>query len=262
MPGQLARQPLGVAEDDRRRVLLELDLALRREARAEQLRPHDARPARARSAAGSPPAPRRQTRSGAISRPFGVSSSASTTLARGDVVREHPLEVVLRVRARRRGRRRAGRRATPWTETLSTLVSLGSVPLFRSKAEAKVAEAGYDPARLPPGPVPDREVAGAARGLGAEGRPRDLEPDRLRRGRAAAHAHLGAAARAAEPRGHRRHPLRHALEPLRHDLQGRALERARQARRAEAERALRRRARRAGLHGEHAARRRSRTRTR
>jgi DMSO/TMAO reductase YedYZ molybdopterin-dependent catalytic subunit len=25
------------------------------------------------------------------------------------------------------------------------------VPLFRSKAEAKVAEAGYDPARLPPG---------------------------------------------------------------------------------------------------------------
>ena len=33
----------------------------------------------------------------------------------------------------------------------STLVSLGSVPLFRSKAEAKVAEAGYDPARLPPG---------------------------------------------------------------------------------------------------------------
>jgi DMSO/TMAO reductase YedYZ molybdopterin-dependent catalytic subunit len=25
------------------------------------------------------------------------------------------------------------------------------MPLFRSKAEAKVAEAGYDPARLPPG---------------------------------------------------------------------------------------------------------------
>ena len=34
---------------------------------------------------------------------------------------------------------------------LCMLVSLGSVPLFRSKAEAKVAEAGYDPARLPPG---------------------------------------------------------------------------------------------------------------
>jgi DMSO/TMAO reductase YedYZ molybdopterin-dependent catalytic subunit len=31
------------------------------------------------------------------------------------------------------------------------LVSLETVPLFRSKAEEKVAEAGYDPARLPPG---------------------------------------------------------------------------------------------------------------
>jgi DMSO/TMAO reductase YedYZ molybdopterin-dependent catalytic subunit len=31
------------------------------------------------------------------------------------------------------------------------VVSLEIVPLFRSKAEAKVAEAGYDPARLPPG---------------------------------------------------------------------------------------------------------------
>jgi DMSO/TMAO reductase YedYZ molybdopterin-dependent catalytic subunit len=33
--------------------------------------------------------------------------------------------------------------------TLDTLISLGSV--FRSKAERKVADAGYDPARLPPG---------------------------------------------------------------------------------------------------------------
>jgi DMSO/TMAO reductase YedYZ molybdopterin-dependent catalytic subunit len=33
----------------------------------------------------------------------------------------------------------------------STLVSVGSVPLFRSRAEGKVREAGYDPARLPPG---------------------------------------------------------------------------------------------------------------
>jgi DMSO/TMAO reductase YedYZ molybdopterin-dependent catalytic subunit len=30
-------------------------------------------------------------------------------------------------------------------------VTLGTVPLFRSKAEQKVVEAGYDPARLPPG---------------------------------------------------------------------------------------------------------------
>ncbi len=39
----------------------------------------------------------------------------------------------------------------PWTETLGTVVSLGSVPLFRTKAEQKVLEAGYDPERLPPG---------------------------------------------------------------------------------------------------------------
>src|SRR3954453_23580570 len=31
------------------------------------------------------------------------------------------------------------------------VVSLETMPMFRSKAEAKVAEAGYDPARLPPG---------------------------------------------------------------------------------------------------------------
>ena len=31
------------------------------------------------------------------------------------------------------------------------LASVGSVPLFRSRAEKKVVEAGYDPARLPPG---------------------------------------------------------------------------------------------------------------
>ena len=39
------------------------------------------------------------------------------------------------------------------------------------------------------------------------------------------------------------HPLRHALEPLRHDLQGRALERAREAGLPETERAVRDRAR-------------------
>jgi DMSO/TMAO reductase YedYZ molybdopterin-dependent catalytic subunit len=35
--------------------------------------------------------------------------------------------------------------------TIGTLVSLETVPLFRSKAEKKVLEAGFDPARLPPG---------------------------------------------------------------------------------------------------------------
>ena len=29
--------------------------------------------------------------------------------------------------------------------------SLGTVPLFRSRAEQKVRDAGYDPRRLPPG---------------------------------------------------------------------------------------------------------------
>ena len=40
--------------------------------------------------------------------------------------------------------------------------------MFRGKAEKKVREAGYDPARLPAGPVPDREVAGPPRRLGRE----------------------------------------------------------------------------------------------
>ena len=78
MPGQLARQPLGVAEDEQRRVLLELDLALRREARAQQLRPHDLAELRLGQEqevlrAAAPDAQRRDQPA------FGVSSSASTT---------------------------------------------------------------------------------------------------------------------------------------------------------------------------------------
>ena len=46
--------------------------------------------------------------------------------------------------------------------------------MFRSKAERKVAEAGYDPARLPPGPVPDREVAGPPRRGHVASYPADL----------------------------------------------------------------------------------------
>jgi DMSO/TMAO reductase YedYZ molybdopterin-dependent catalytic subunit len=37
-------------------------------------------------------------------------------------------------------------------EVISTLDSLGRVALFRSRALKKVEDAGYDPARLPPGP--------------------------------------------------------------------------------------------------------------
>jgi DMSO/TMAO reductase YedYZ molybdopterin-dependent catalytic subunit len=42
------------------------------------------------------------------------------------------------------------------------------VPLFRSKAEAKVAEAGYDPARLPPGQYLTEKWPGPACGHGPE----------------------------------------------------------------------------------------------
>ena len=91
-------------------------------------------------------------------------------------------------------------------------------------------EAGYDPARLPPGPVPDREVARAARrrrravptdlatlGLPVSGEVED-----------AAHARRGSELqRAPATRGHAGHPLRHALEPVRHDLHRGRLARAR-----------------------------------
>ena len=89
--------------------------------------------------------------------------------------------------------------------------------MFRSKAERKVREAGYDPARLPPGQYLTDEVARAARrGRPAlPRRPRRLDLLGQRRGRGAVDAHLGRARRAAE--GDRRpgHPLRHPLEPLR-----------------------------------------------
>jgi DMSO/TMAO reductase YedYZ molybdopterin-dependent catalytic subunit len=42
------------------------------------------------------------------------------------------------------------------------------MPLFRSKVDEKLREAGYDPARAATRPVPDRQVAGPPRGLGAE----------------------------------------------------------------------------------------------
>ena len=63
----------------------------------------------------------------------------------GNVVRDHSLEEVLRVRAPN-----ADVRTRPNGNTVH-LASVGSVTLFRSRAEKKVADAGYDPARLPPG---------------------------------------------------------------------------------------------------------------
>ena len=151
-PGSLARDPVLAAEDEQRRVLLGLDLALRGEARrgagacahdlaelrlGEQQEVVVARGAR-REAARS-------------RRAFGVSSSAAHALAAprrrsracagGSPPRPGP---ATRTNAR-------GRRATRGPKRSATLVSLGSVPLFRSKAEQKVIDAGYDPARLPPG---------------------------------------------------------------------------------------------------------------
>src|SRR5205807_9863485 len=46
-----------------------------------------------------------------------------------------------------RGRRAAAESGV----TIGTAVSLETMPLFRSRAEQKVRDAGYDPSRLPPG---------------------------------------------------------------------------------------------------------------
>ena len=54
------------------------------------------------------------------------------------------------------------------------LVSLETMPLFRSKAEAKVAEAGYDPARLPPGQYLTEKWPVLHAGSVPEHRPGDL----------------------------------------------------------------------------------------
>ena len=147
-------------------MLLELDLALRREARrgagASARRSPSSGSVRSRKSSG----PRRQTRTRRDHPRLRRQQQRGTSSPRRDVVREHPLEVVLRVRP---GDPHvgAGRRATPRTETLTTLVSLGSVPLFRSKAEAEGRRGRLRPGAPPARPVPDREVARAARRLGA-----------------------------------------------------------------------------------------------
>ena len=120
--------------------------------------------------------------------------------------------------------------------------------MFRSRAEKKVADAGYDPARLPPGQyltekwpvlhagtVPKVDLATwDFRVWGGVENPIQLSWDELKQ--------------LPSTRGHRGHPLRHALEPVRHELPRRALARPGRARPAEPVRPVRRRARRAGLH--------------
>ena len=69
--------------------------------------------------------------------------------------------------------------------------------MFRSRAERKVAEAGYDPARLPPGQYLTEKwpVLHAGDVAGLPGRPRRLGLPGPRRGRGAAHARVGRARR-------------------------------------------------------------------
>ncbi len=62
-----------------------------------------------------------------------------------DIVRHHPLEELLGVWPAH-----GDVRARPEGDAVH-VASVGSVPLFRSRAEKKVVEAGFDPARLPPG---------------------------------------------------------------------------------------------------------------
>src|SRR5215212_6198776 len=91
--------------------------------------------------------PRRQTTSGAITRAFAVRSSASqaspaTTSLETIRCRKSAASGPF-TRTNARGRRAA------FVVTLCTRPRLDTV--FRSKAERKVQELGYDPARLPPG---------------------------------------------------------------------------------------------------------------
>ena len=82
---------------------------------------------------------------------------------------------------------RAGRRATLTDVTLHAPLMSIQIDLSGPRRKQKlIDEAGYDPARLPAGPVPDREVARPGT-LGAvpRTRPRDVGLQGLRRGRRA-----------------------------------------------------------------------------
>ena len=135
-------------------------------------------------------------------------------------------------------------RARPKGDTVH-VASVGSVTLFRSRAEKKVVDAGYDPRGCRPASTsptsgrcstPDRSRRPTSRpGTSASG------------ARSSARRPLvGGVQRPAEGRGDPGHPLRHAVEPLRRDVRGRPVERTRRAGLAEVDCALRDRARRAG----------------
>ena len=91
-------------------VLLGLDLALRARSRMRVSSAAPRSPSSGSVRTRKSSSPRRQTTSGAITRAFAVSSSAghaSPTCERLDVVRDHPLEVVRRVRPAQRRRTHA-----------------------------------------------------------------------------------------------------------------------------------------------------------
>ena len=83
-------------------------------------------------------------------RAFGVRSSASHELAGGkplDVIGDHPVQIGRRVRTGHETYALGRGAACNVVTAIQTRVA----SMFRSKAERKVADAGYDPARLPPG---------------------------------------------------------------------------------------------------------------
>ena len=228
-----SRNPLGVAEDDRRGVLLRLDLALGGDPHPGQVRAHRLAELglgeEQEVVLAAAPDEERRDHAGLRRQQQRLAASAGE-----HVVRHHPLE---EVRAPRALHAHVGARTGVRLGGNCHRASVGAV--FRSKAERKVSEAGYDPARLPPGQyLTDKWPV-----LHAGSVPRtDLSTwtlPRLRRGRAGARAHVGAVQRAAAQLERPGHPLRDALEPLRRAVRGRPLARAREALPPEAERASR-----------------------
>ena len=122
--------------------------------------------------------------------------------------------------------------------------------MFRSRAERKVQEAGYDPSRLPPGQYLTEKWPVLHAGDVPSYRPRGLGLPGLRRGRDAAHARLERVRGPPDGVRHAGHPLRHPLEPVRGRVHGRRVVDDPRARDTAGERALRDRPCRGRLHVE------------
>src|SRR5918992_1190207 len=94
--------------------------------------------------------PRRQTTRGAITRPFAVSRSASHASSRSSVSTSFET-IRSRYEAASGPETRTNSRGRLATRNAVVTTRSSVRTVFRSKAERKVIEAGYDPARLPPG---------------------------------------------------------------------------------------------------------------